>query len=101
MLRLKFSSFFETQWEEFLRKISSQNKGQFYEHKVSPLVYTNDTEYVGDSETFIRYAILKFQICAKGSQEDYERIASSAIKDRINNSATSKYAFINFEVQGT
>lgn len=100
-VQVEVLEFFETQWEEFLRKISSQNKGQFYEHKVSPLVYINDCDYVGDSETFIRFALLKFQICAKGSQEDYEKLASATIKDRINHSATSKYAQITFDVQGT
>ena len=33
--------FFETQWEEYLRKIASQNKGVFYDHKSSPLVFLN------------------------------------------------------------
>lgn len=76
------------------------NKGQFYEHKVSPLVYANNTEYIGDSETFIRYALLKFQICAEDSQSEYEKCAANVSRTKINHSATSKYAYITFEIQG-
>jgi cyclophilin family peptidyl-prolyl cis-trans isomerase len=44
---------------------------------------------------------LKFQVCAKDSQSEYEKVAADAIRDRINHSNSSKYSFITFDVAGT
>ena len=63
--------FFETQWEEYLRKIASENKGVFYDHKTSPLVFCNGNKYIGGSEEFTTYALHNHAFLDNASQNDY------------------------------
>jgi len=53
--------FFETQWEQFLKKTANTYKGVFYEHESSPLIYlANNNEYIGDGEDFSMWALHNF-----------------------------------------
>lgn len=53
--------FFETQWEEYLKKTANKEKGLFYSHIESPLVILNEKEYVGDQDKFMEYVLHTFK----------------------------------------
>jgi len=42
--------FFETQWEEYIKKTANKLKGIFYQHSGTHLILLNDTEYIGNCE---------------------------------------------------
>jgi hypothetical protein len=72
---VEIMQFFETQWEEFLRKTASVKKGVFYDHKESPLVYLNDSEYVGTNEIFQRYALMNYNYLDSSPFDKYVKEA--------------------------
>jgi len=89
--------FFETQWEEFLKKTANTNKGVFYNHTGSPLIYLNDGEtYIGDCDKFMTYALHNFAYLDNTNLIIYQKLANDAFKNTINASRTRKYAFMNF-----
>ena len=93
--------FFETQWEEFLKKTANTNKGVFYNHTGSPLIYLNDgAEYIGDCDKFMTYALHNFAYQDNTNLVIYQKKASDAIKSIINTSRTRKYAYFNFNFGG-
>jgi hypothetical protein len=46
--------FFETQWTLYLKQTANKLKGVFYDHsEQSTLVFTNESEYIGDADRFV------------------------------------------------
>jgi hypothetical protein len=52
---------FETQWEEYLKKVQNEKKGVFFNHKAPLLVYINDDIYIGDADAFFEYSLNEFR----------------------------------------
>lgn len=68
--------FFETQWEQYLKKTANTFKGVFYEHESSPLIYlANDNEYIGDGEDFSMWALHHYNEKDSLKYTEYEQIA--------------------------
>ena len=84
--------FFETQWEEFMKKTAFTLKGVFYQHTGSHLIYLNDKEYVGNSDAFATWALHSFSYMDNSHSIIYDKIAADAYKKMINYSKTRKYA---------
>lgn len=76
--------FFETQWEEFLKKTANRLKGVFYQHSGNHLIYLNDGEYIGNSEKFATYALHNFAYMDNSNMMIYEKKASDSFKKMIN-----------------
>ena len=89
--------FFETQWDEYLRKTANKLKGLFYQHTQSPLVILNDKEYVGDQDKFMDYALFSFKAKDDNETKFYTNSAEIAYAKAVNKSKTSKFAFMEFE----
>ena len=84
--------FFETQWEEYIKKIANKLKGVFYHHTGNHLIMLNDTEYVGNGEQFATYILNRFSYMDNSMAIVYERLASNTFKKMVNSSKTRKYA---------
>ena len=62
-------TFFPTQWDQYLKKIQNENKGPFYQHKGSPIVFfsslahgnMNVNYYVGGETQFLEWALQEFR----------------------------------------
>ena len=64
--------FFETQWQQYLKKTANTHKGVFYEHEATTLVYLqNDNEYIGDGEDFVLWALHNFNLRDEKKFSDY------------------------------
>lgn len=100
MVSCEINQFFQTQWEEHLRKTASSKKGAFYEHTASPLITLNDNEYLGSNEEFNRYALINFNYLDKTPFEDYVKMAASTYREKINHSTETKYAQFMFNING-
>lgn len=76
--------FFETQWEEFLKKTANRLKGVFYQHSGNHIIYLNDGEYIGSAEKFAEYALHNFAYMDNSNMMIYEKKASDSFKKMIN-----------------
>lgn len=92
--------FFETQWEEYIKKVANKLKGIFYQHSGNHLILLNDCEYVGNSEQFATYILHRFAYMDNSMNIVYERLATNSFRKMINTSKTRKYAQINVNYSG-
>lgn len=67
--------FFETQWEEYSKKIANKLKGVFYSHSGSHLIMLDDKEYVGNSEQFATYILHRFAYMDNSMSIVYDKLA--------------------------
>lgn len=96
-IQVEYLPFFETQWEEFLKKKANKQKGAFYNHEESPLVYVNDKEYIGDQDKFMDYVLHTYKFKDDNDAKMYTDEATNACVKRVNESKTCKYAFMEFQ----
>lgn len=87
--------FFETQWEEYLKKTANKLKNDFYSHKESPLVFINDKDYIGDSEKFMEWALLTYKVRDDVGKKVFEDAAKTFYTKAINEHRSSKFAFLD------
>lgn len=99
-VQISVMEFFETQWDQFVKKTANRLKGVFYEHRGSPLIYLDDKEYVGDGDAFQTWALHNFNHKDELKFSEYETMAFNALKNKINNSKTRKYAEFKFTIAG-
>ena len=92
--------FFETQWEEFLKKTAFTLKGVFYQHTGSHIIYLNDKEYVGNSDAFANWALHSFSYMDNSHSIIYDKMAADAYRKMINSSKTRKYAYMSLNFAG-
>ena len=90
--------FFETQWEEYLRKLQNEKKGLFYTHKQSPLIFCNESQYIGDSEAFLDWALCEYRYIDKSSMIIYKKKATDAMKQLIDNTPGRNYVFMDVKI---
>lgn len=84
-VRVTYKGMFEAQWEEFLKKTQNELKGSFYAHKLSPLIYLENTrEYIGDADDFLKWSLLKFRYLDNTKSFFYKKRAADAIKKIVN-----------------
>lgn len=84
-VKIEILQFFETQWEEYLRKIQTEKKGNFYFHKQSPLIFYNENIYIGDAEVFTEWVLNEFRYLDKTSSVIYKKKANDTFKQLIEN----------------
>ena len=99
-IQISVMEFFECQWNQFVKSTANKLKGVFYNHSESPLVFLNETEYVGDGDAFLTWALHNFNYKDELRFSDYQRMALESFKEKINCSKTRKYAQVNFSVGG-
>ena len=93
--------FFETQWEEFMKKTAFTLKGVFYQHTGSHLIYLNDKEYIGNGDAFARWALHSFSYMDNSHSIIYDKLATDSYRKMINHSKTRKFAYLTLNFQGT
>jgi hypothetical protein len=100
-VKFEVLQFFETQWEEYLGAIQLEKKGPFFHHKPSaPIVFMNDVVYIGDSETFLDWALNEFRYVDQTSAIINKKRASDAYRALIDNTPGRNYAFFDVNVGG-
>lgn len=100
-VKFEVLQFFETQWEEYLTAIQLEKKGPFFHHKPSaPIVFMNDVVYIGDSETFLDWALNEFRYVDQTSAIINKKRASDAYRALIDNTPGRHYAFFDVNVGG-
>ena len=92
--------FFETQWEEYIKRTANKLKGVFYQHSGSHLIILNDSEYIGNGEQFASYILHNFAYMDNSMSIVYERLAANTFKKMINTSKTRKYAELELSFSG-
>lgn len=92
--------FFETQWEEYLKRTANKLKGVFYQHQGSHLIFLNDGEYIGSSEKFAEYALHNFSYMDNSNTVIYEKKAKDSYDKMVLQSKTRKYAQMTVTFSG-
>jgi hypothetical protein len=75
-------------------------KGLFYQHKASHLVILNGSQYIGNIENFLEWALRYFRYTDKTSILIYRKAASDAHRLAINETPGRSYVHMSFELQG-
>lgn len=84
-------TFFPAQWDFYLKDMQNRFKGEFYQHKGSPLVLLNGVQYIGDMNKFLEWALQNFRYTDKTSALIYKKVASDAHRNAINNTPGRSY----------
>ena len=92
--------FFETQWEEFMKKTAFTLKGVFYQHTGSHIIYLNDKEYIGNGDAFAKWALHNFSYMDNSHSIIYDKLATDAYRKMINNSNTRRYTYMTINFGG-
>lgn len=92
--------FFETQWEEYLKRVQVEKKGYFFHHKSSPLVYFNDTNYIGDGDAFTEWVLNEFRYLDKTNPVIYKKKANDTFKNLIENTPGRAYVYLDISING-
>lgn len=86
--------FFATQWDQYLKKLQNNLKGEFYQHKGSPIVILNGSQYIGGEEQFLEWALQEFRYTDRTSALIYKKIASDTHRNAINNTPGRSYVYM-------
>ena len=54
---VEVQTFFPAQWDFYLKDMQNRLKGEFYQHKGSPLVVLNGVQYIGNMNNFLEWAL--------------------------------------------
>ena len=99
-ISVQCEQFFETQWMIYLKKISNELKGVFYDHdQAHPLIYLNGADYIGDADQFSKWALFNFNYIEKDGLNTYNKLAVDCYKQFVNQSTTRQYACIKFQFE--
>lgn len=92
------NSFFRTDWEEYLKQIQKSKGGKFKFHEKSPLIFLNDTEYIGGAKDFLAWAEEHYNYHDNTDHEVYiNNIQQSLQKLTIDNPFRS-YCFMDIQI---
>lgn len=83
-----------------MKKLQVEKKGQFFQHKQSPLVYVNDSIYIGDSEAFMEWVLCEFRYLDKSSMIIYKKKANDSMKNLIENTSGRDYVYLDVHTNG-
>ena len=104
LINVTYLQFFETQWEEYLKKTANENKGSFYNHKASPLVFLTDDsgkkQYIGDAETFMSWALIEFRYHDNTNMLIYKKKANDMLRNQINCQPDKSYMYMQLTFGG-
>lgn len=101
MIQSNVFSFFTNQWDQWLKKLQNQQKGTFYQHRGSPIIYINGVTYVGGEEAFLEWALQEFRYTDKTSVLIYRKLAADAYRQAIMNNPARSYVYMNISIGGT
>ena len=90
--------YFECQWRQYLKKIQNTKKGDFYDHRGSPLVFLGEGDYVGGVEEFAKWALTNYHHQDGGKMADYEQKAIDVMRQRINCTKGRRYIEVHFQI---
>lgn len=79
----------------YLKKLQNDLKGHFYQHKGSPIIFINNSIYIGGEESFLEWALQEFRYTDKTSVLIYKKLAADAHRSAINNTPGRSYVFMN------
>ena len=85
-------SLFPAQWDQYLKKLQNEKKGDFYQHKGNLVVYlANNDRYLGDSENFLEWALQEFRYVDNTANFIYKKMANDAYKNTIDKTVGRSY----------
>jgi hypothetical protein len=99
-VKVEILCFFETQWEEYLKRIQNEKKGVFFMHKGTTILFYNETNYIGDGDAFTDFVLNEFRYIDKSSPIIYRKQATDAMKKMVEKSTLRQYVFMDVSING-
>ena len=96
---LEIKALVETDYLDFLQKITKEIGGDAYNHKLSPFVYYNGCNYVGGVVEFRKWARKVYEIALDNEQSIYDEIASKA-KDSWMKNSNNSFCYMDVQIVG-
>ena len=90
-----FKCLFQAQWDNYMKNLQNEKKGDFYNHKGNLIVFLNNSQYIGSIDNFMEWAIQEFRYIDNTSKMIYKKMATDAYKNCINNTPGRSYVFID------
>ena len=75
-------------------------KGDFFDHRGSPIVYLNDSEYIGGGDAFGKWALINFHYQDACNMKYYEDLAMNSIRHKVNTTHGRRYIEVHFNCGG-
>jgi hypothetical protein len=90
-----FKVFFQAQWDNYLKDLQNEKKGDFYQHKGNLIVFVNDSLYVGSMDNFLEWATQEYRYIDNTSMMIYKKMATDGYKNCINSTPGRSFVFMD------
>jgi hypothetical protein len=88
---------FETQWHEYLKDIKQRLGGPFQNHLLSPLVYLNDDDYIGDAGQFLAWMDTHYGYNNNTHIVFFRRRCYDSLRKQTIHNPTRAYCYMDLE----
>lgn len=68
----------EVDWIEYIAQKSKDLRGRAYDHRTSPIIFHNDTEYIGNESDFLTWARIRFRYKTEHNMLTFKHRARAA-----------------------
>ena len=77
-----------------------EKKGQFYNHKSSPLVFLNDDEYIGSCKAFLKWAENTFRYIDNTRDVMYKKMERDQNDNMVKDNENRSYVYLGITYDG-
>ena len=91
-------SYFETEWEEYLKRIQKTLGGRFMYHRKSPLIFLNSSEYIGADQEFLVWAEEHFDYHDTTKIVFYNKRCQELLRKTMTENPARKYCYMDLKL---
>ena len=89
---------FETEWEEYLSKLQQTYGGRFLGHKSSPLIFFNESQYIGGANEFLVFADAHYNYKDTTDISKYVEQCEKALQKLYIENTKRRYCYMDVKV---
>lgn len=90
---------FPAQWTEYLKNIQNTFKSVFYEHRGTMIVFLNECDYIGLSESFLEWALQEYMYTDNTSNLIYTKMSNDAMYKKVTGTPGISYIYMDFQLK--
>ena len=90
---------FETDWNDCLKELRAKYGGSFKHHVISPLVYFNESEYIGGAEQLLEWAENNYGYTDATHIIYYKKRYKNALVKQISKNPQRIYCYMSIKIE--
>lgn len=94
-----FKVMFPAQWTEYLKSLQNTYKGVYYEHRGTMIVFLDECDYIGLSESFLEWALQEYMYTDNTSNLIYTKMSNDAQFKRVTSTPGISYIYLDFQLK--